>query len=98
MDLVREAPELWGFIGVQFVDLHIDGVTMCIEIRDDHFDAERGVHEAVNLALAGSVLGKGVLKRIRKPCTTAEIKINLLKPAATRVLTAHSRIVRAGPA
>lgn len=90
------APPFQDFIGAEFVELNDDGATMRMEIRADHLDADGSVHQAVIFTLADSVLGQGIFRRLRKPCTTAEIKINYLRPATGRFLTAHSRIVRAG--
>lgn len=90
------APTFQDFIGAEFVELNDDGATMRMEIQADHLDADGAVHQAVIFTLADSVLGQGIFKLLRKPCTTAEIKINYLRPATGRFLTAHSRIVRAG--
>lgn len=69
---------------------------MHMEIRDDHLDAHGGVHEAVIFTLAGSVSSPGIFKQIPVSRTPAKVKINFLRPAAGCLLTAHSRIVRAG--
>ena len=69
---------------------------MSLEVREEHLNGAGVVHGGVTFTLADSALGHGIYKLIGKPCTTAEMKINYLKPVSSGVLTARSYIIRAG--
>ena len=83
-------------IGIEFVELHKDGATMRLEIAECHLNGAGVVHGGVTFTLADSALGYGIYKFVGKPCTTAEMKINYLRPVSSGVLTARSHILRAG--
>lgn len=83
-------------VGIEFVELHEDGATMRLEVAEGHLNGAGVVHGGVTFTLADSALGYGIYKRVGKPCTTAEMKINYLKPVSSGVLTARSYILRAG--
>ena len=83
-------------VGIEFVELHEDGATMRLEVRDEHLNGAGVVHGGVTFTLADSALGYGIYKALGKRCTTAEMKINYLKPVGRGVLVARSRIVRSG--
>lgn len=83
-------------VGIEFVELHEDGATMRLEVADGHLNGAGVVHGGVTFTLADSALGYGIYKFVGKPCTTAEMKINYLKPVSSGVLTARSYILRAG--
>ncbi len=83
-------------VGVEVVALHEDGATMRLAVREEHLNAAGVVHGGVTFTLADSALGYGIFKATGRPCTTAETKINYLKPVAGGVLIARSRIVRKG--
>ena len=83
-------------VGIEFVELHEDGATMRLEIGEEHLNGAGVVHGGVTFTLADSALGYGIYKAVGKPCTTAEMKINYLKPVSSGVLTARSYILRAG--
>lgn len=83
-------------VGIEFVKLHEDGATMRLQVRDEHLNGAGVVHGGVTFTLADSALGYGIYKVLGKPCTTAEMKINYLRPAGKGMLVARSRIVRAG--
>ncbi len=69
---------------------------MRLAVRDEHLNGAGVVHGGVTFTLADSALGYGIYKIVGRPCTTAEMKINYLKPVAGGVLIARSRILRAG--
>lgn len=69
---------------------------MRLDIRQEHLNAAGVVHGGVTFTLADSALGHGIYKVLGKRCTTAEMKINYLKPVTGGELVARSRIVRAG--
>ncbi len=83
-------------VGIEFVQLHEDGATMRLELGEAHLNGAGVVHGGVTFTLADSALGYGIYKIVGKPCTTAEMKINYLKPVSSGVLTARSHILRAG--
>ena len=78
------------FVGIEFVELHADGATMRLDLGDEHRDAKGIVHGGVVFTLADSAIGTGIYKVLGKPCTTAEMKINYLRPVTGDVLTARS--------
>lgn len=69
---------------------------MRLEVAEGHLNGAGVVHGGVTFTLADSALGYGIYKVVGKPCTTAEMKINYLKPVSSGVLTARSYILRAG--
>lgn len=83
-------------MGVEVVRLHEDGATMRLVVREEHLNSDGVVHGGVTFTLADSALGHGIFKALGKPCTTAEMKINYLRPVVRGVMTARSRILRKG--
>ncbi len=69
---------------------------MRLAVGEEHFNEAGVVHGGVTFTLADSALGYGISKTVGKPCTTAEMKINYLKPVSGGVMTARSRILKAG--
>ena len=84
------------FVGIEFVELHADGLTMRLKLGDEHRDAEGIVHGGAIFTLADSAIGTGIYIVLGKPSTTAEMKINYLQPVTGDTLTARSYILRAG--
>ena len=83
-------------VGVEVVELHDDGATMRLVVREEHLNSDGVVHGGVTFTLADSALGHGIFNALGKPCTTAEMKINYLRPVVRGVMTARSRILRKG--
>ncbi|MDE0105250.1 MAG: PaaI family thioesterase [Bryobacterales bacterium] len=83
-------------IGIEFVAVHDDGVTMQLHASRRHLNEAGAVHSGVLFTLADSALGHGISRAVGKPCTTAEMKVCYLSPAPPGILTARSRILRAG--
>ena len=69
---------------------------MRLVLRDALRDAKGTVHSGAIFTLADSAIGGGIHKVLGKPCTTAEMKINYLRPVTGDVLTARSYILGAG--
>lgn len=90
------ANEFNKLVGIEFVAQHEDGVTLRIPLREEHMNGAGVVHGGVTFTLADSAVGHAVTRIVGKRCTTAELKINYLKPATKGVLTARSRILRKG--
>ncbi len=83
-------------VGVQFGAYHDDGVTLTLPLAPTHRNGAGVVHGGVILTLADAALGFGIARATGGRCTTAEIKINYLRPATDGVLSARSRIIRRG--
>ena len=83
-------------VGIEFGEQHEDGVTLRLTLRDEHLNTAGVVHGGVTFTLADSAVGHAVTRIVGERCTTAELKINFLKPATEGVLTARSRILRKG--
>ena len=83
-------------LGIEFGELHDDGVTLRLPLDDRHQNGDGVVHGGVMLTLADSAISYGIARAVGRRCTTVEIKINYLRPATTGVLTARSHVVRAG--
>ncbi len=81
---------------MEIVELHEDGATVRLDVRPEHLNVDGVVHGGVTFTLADSSLGIGIHKALRRPCTTAEMKINYLRPVTEGELTARSRILKAG--
>ena len=83
-------------VGVEFGAYHEDGVTLTLEVVPGHLNGAGVVHGGVVLTLADAALGFGIARAVGGRCTTAEIKINYLRPVLEGVLAARSRIIRKG--
>lgn len=69
---------------------------MELEIGPQHLDHEGFVASGVLFTLADTALACDITRSLREHCTTAEAKISYLAPVTKGVLSARSRIVRAG--
>lgn len=83
-------------LGIEFGQYHEDGVTLQLSLLPHHLNGAGVVHGGVMLTLADAALGFGIARATGRRCTTAEIKINYLRPVTEGVLSARSRILRAG--
>lgn len=83
-------------LGIEFGEYHEDGVTLRLPLQPHHLNGAGVVHGGVMLTLADAALGFGIARATGRRCTTAEIKINYLRPVTEGVLSARSRILRAG--
>ena len=83
-------------VGIEFVEAHADGATMRLDLTDAHLNAVGAVHGGVAFTLADSALGYGIYRILGKPCRTAEMKINYLRPVFGGAMRARSRILKAG--
>jgi acyl-CoA thioesterase len=83
-------------VGIEFGGYHEDGVTLCLPVGMQHQNGAGVVHGGVMLTLADAALGFGIARTVGNRCTTAELKINYLRPVTKGVLEARSRILRAG--
>ena len=83
-------------LGVEFGENHDDGVSLHLPLVAHHRNGAGVVHGGVMLTLADAALGFGIARAVGKRCTTAELKINFLRPVSDGVLVARSRVLRAG--
>lgn len=83
-------------VGIEFGSYHDDGVTLTLPVAPGHLNGAGVVHGGVLLTLADAALGFGIARAVGGRCTTAEIKINYLRPVFKGVLSARSRIIRKG--
>lgn len=83
-------------LGIEFVGYHADGVSLRLRVRPHHQNGAGVVHGGVMLSLADTALGFGIARAVGSRCTTAELKINYLRPVTEGVLQARSRVIRAG--
>ena len=84
------------FLGIEFGGYHGDGVALRLPVSCNHHNGAAVVHGGVILSLADAALGFGIARTVGKRCTTAELKINYLRPVTEGVLEARSHIIRAG--
>ena len=83
-------------LGVEFGEYHDDGVSLRLPLVAHHHNGAGVVHGGVMLTLADAALGFGIARAVGKRCTTAELKINFLRPVSEGELVARSKILRAG--
>lgn len=83
-------------VGVEFGAYHDDGVTLTLPVAAEHLNGAGVVHGGVMLTLADAALGFAIARAVGGRCTTAEIKINYLRPVSEGTLSARSRIIRKG--
>ena len=83
-------------LGVEFGGYHDDGVSLRLPVVAHHRNGAGVVHGGAMLTLADAALGFGIARAVGKRCTTAELKINFLRPVSDGELVARCRILRAG--
>ncbi len=83
-------------VGIEPVEFHEDGATLRLAVSEKHLNVDGVVHGGAIFTLADSALGYGISKVLGKRCTTAEMKVNYLRPVTDGVMTARSRIIRDG--
>ncbi len=83
-------------VGIEFGGYHEDGVSLRLPVGTEHQNGAGVVHGGVILTLADAALGFGIARTVGNRCTTAELKINYLRPVVEGVLEARSHIIRAG--
>lgn len=94
--MVLDAERFDRAVGIELVRIHEDGATMRLEVGQRHLNSDGVVHGGVIFTLADSALGYGIFRAVGRACTTAEMKMNFLRPVTSGVLVARSRILRAG--
>ena len=69
---------------------------MRLAVEGRHLNVAGVVHGGVTFSLADSAIGYGIFRIVRRRCTTAEMKINYLRPVFGGEMLARSRILKAG--
>lgn len=83
-------------LGIEFGEYHGDGVSLRLPVSARHLNGAGVVHGGVILTVADAAISFGIARSVGCRCTTAEIKINFLRPVTQGVLVARSRVLRAG--
>ncbi len=69
---------------------------MSLRVEEKHLNVAGVVHGGVTFALADSSIGYAIHSVVRRRSTTAEMKINYLRPVVGGVMLSRSRILRRG--
>ena len=83
-------------LGIEFGSYHEDGVSLRLPLGSHHQNGAGVVHGGAIVTLADTALSFGIARVVGMRCTTAELKINFLRPAFGGELVARSHILRAG--
>ncbi len=83
-------------LGIDFGDYHDDGVSLRLQLGEHHMNGAGVVHGGVLLTLADAALGYSIARAVGGRCTTAEVKINYLRPVITGEVIARARVLRKG--
>ncbi len=97
---LRELMETMPFnelLGIRLSRLHKDGVTISCKIRPQLLNGHGVLHGGVTATLADAALGIAITMRLgRIAATTAEMKLNYLRPVASGTVRARAYIIRMG--
>ncbi len=85
-------------VGLRLVRFHADGVTIGCTVRPELLNASSVLHGGVSATLADVAVGVALTRHLGKPraATTAEMKINYLRPVAEGKVTARAHLIRVG--
>ncbi len=85
-------------LGFRVVKRHRDGVTLECALRPDMLNGAGLLHGGVTATLADAAAGFAIWNHFggRRRATTAEMKINYLRPVGRGKIVARSRLARAG--
>src|ERR1700674_5342181 len=80
------------YLGVRLVRSHADGITIECRLRKELLNFAGVLHGGVTATLADVAVGQALAKRLGRfgASTTAELKINYLRPITGRKVTARS--------
>jgi uncharacterized protein (TIGR00369 family) len=86
------------YLGVRIASQHRDGITIECRVRKELLNFAGVLHGGVTATLADVAVGQALAKRLGRfgASTTAELKINYLRPIAGRKVTARSHLLRVG--
>lgn len=97
-DLISRFSPFAKLLGIR-LEKFADGYSQCsLEIRDELRNIHRAAHGGVSYSLADVGMGVALYSVLEgdEQCTTIEIKINYLKPAADGHLICESRVIQKG--
>ena len=85
-------------LGLRLVRFHADGVTIGCTVRPELLNASSVLHGGVSATLADVAVGVALSRHLGRPraATTAEMKINYLRPVAEGKVTARAHLIRVG--
>jgi acyl-CoA thioesterase len=85
-------------LGIRVVRRHRDGVTIECAVRPELLNYGGVVHGGVTASLADVAVGMALSARFKgnSRATTAEMKINFLRPVEKGKILARSRLLRVG--
>jgi len=96
-DFLRTIP-FNDLLGLRLVRFHPDGVSIGCTVRPELRNASGVLHGGVSATLADVAVGVALSRHLGRPraATTAEMKINYLRPVSAGKVTARARLVRVG--
>ena len=85
-------------VGLRLVRFHADGVTIGCTVRPELLNASNVLHGGVSATLADVAVGVALSRHLGRPraATTAEMKINYLRPVGEGKVTARAHLIRVG--
>ena len=87
-----------ALVGIHVARLHSDGVTIECKVRDELLNSAKVLHGGVLATLADAAVGISLARHFgeRRPITTAELKINYLRPVSEGKVRARARLLKVG--
>lgn len=85
------------YLGIRIAHRHRDGITIECRLRKELLNFAGVLHGGVTATLADVAVGQALAQRLgRFASTTAELKINYLRPILGRKVSARSHLLRVG--
>jgi uncharacterized protein (TIGR00369 family) len=87
-----------ALLGLRLLRVHRDGVTVGCNVTHELRNGSGVLHGGVSATLADVAVGVALSRHLGRPraATTAEMKINYLRPVRDGKVTARSHLVRVG--
>lgn len=84
-------------VGIRLSRVHKDGVTISCKLRPQLLNGHGVLHGGVTATIADAALGIAITMRLgRIAATTAEMKLNYLRPVKDGTVTARAYIIKMG--
>lgn len=86
------------YLGIRVASRHRDGITIECRMRKELLNFAGVLHGGVTATLADVAVGQALAKRLGSfgAATTAELKVNYLRPILGRKVTARSHLLQVG--
>ena len=86
------------YLGIRIANRHRDGITIECRVRKELLNFAGVLHGGVTATLADVAVGQALAQRLGRvgASTTAELKINYLRPILGRKVSARSHLLRVG--